>query len=85
MFPTQPEWVGKFICGLSESLRPKVISRSPQILSEVTEMEIRLDDDYARSKEAFKRWKSLAIPPPNFKSNVIHAKTFPVIFPRPSL
>lgn len=67
MFATELERADKFVWGLSEGLRSKVISKRPHTLLEVIEMATRLDDDYASSLEPFKRHKGLAVPHLNLK------------------
>ncbi|CAN6445433.1 unnamed protein product [Victoria cruziana] len=71
---TEKERAGKFVWGLDDGLRPRVISNNPQTLTVAVEMATRLEEDYHRSQRGFRKQKGLAPAPIKFKKTFGAAK-----------
>ncbi|CAN6463009.1 unnamed protein product [Victoria cruziana] len=67
LFSSEKEQAGKFVWGLDEGLRPRVMSNNPRTLLEAVEMATRMEEDYQRSQALQRRQRGLAPIPHQFK------------------
>ncbi|CAN6453895.1 unnamed protein product [Victoria cruziana] len=66
LFNSERESAGKFVWGLDEIIRPRVMSNDPRTLLQAVEMAMRMEADYRRS-QALARRRGFAPFPPRFK------------------
>lgn len=71
VFSSEYGRAGKFAWGFNEGLRPRMISRKLETLSEVVEMATRLDEDYAHTSDAMKRRENSLVSPRKFKKTIL--------------
>ncbi|CAN6446159.1 unnamed protein product [Victoria cruziana] len=60
LFGSEKERAGKFVWGLDEGLRPRVMSNNPHTLLQAVEMATRMEEDYLRSQALLRRQRGIA-------------------------
>ncbi|CAN6454250.1 unnamed protein product [Victoria cruziana] len=90
LFGSEKERANKFVWGLDEGLRPRVMSNNPPTLLQAVKMAIRMEEDYCRSQTLMRKQKGLAPVAQQFKKASGASKAFrpplarPTIFVKPS-
>ncbi|CAN6447220.1 unnamed protein product [Victoria cruziana] len=59
LFGSERERASRFVWGLDEGLRPRVMSSNPPTLLQAVEMATRMEDDYRRSQALVRKQKGL--------------------------
>ncbi|CAN6455374.1 unnamed protein product [Victoria cruziana] len=78
LFSSERERANRFVWGLDEGLRPRVMSSNPATLLQAVEMATRMEEDYHRSQAFARKQKGLAPVPYQFKK-----PSGPTKMPRP--
>ncbi|CAN6445309.1 unnamed protein product [Victoria cruziana] len=83
LFSSERERANRFVWGLDEGLRPRVMSSNPSTLLQAVEMATKMEEDYRRSQAFARRQKGLAPVPYQFKKPLDPSKMSQPPFPRP--